>query len=78
MKQLAYSILRYFGVYWLARKFFRKQLLILCYHGISVRDEHQWWPGVFMRGAVFRRRLELLWCSAIRRTLQWVDSRGSL
>jgi peptidoglycan/xylan/chitin deacetylase (PgdA/CDA1 family) len=35
-------------------------LLILCYHGISVQDEHEWWPGVFMTESRFRRRLQIL------------------
>jgi peptidoglycan/xylan/chitin deacetylase (PgdA/CDA1 family) len=60
MKQLMYRILRYLGVYWIASRFIRHRLFILCYHGISVKDEHQFWPGVFMREAVFRERLELL------------------
>jgi peptidoglycan/xylan/chitin deacetylase (PgdA/CDA1 family) len=38
----------------------RNQLLILCYHGISQDDEHEWNPGLFMRPQVFERRLEIL------------------
>jgi peptidoglycan/xylan/chitin deacetylase (PgdA/CDA1 family) len=36
------------------------RLLILCYHGISLKDEHEWCPGLFLRPDVFRQRLELL------------------
>jgi peptidoglycan/xylan/chitin deacetylase (PgdA/CDA1 family) len=35
-------------------------LVILCYHGISLRDEHQWEGGLYITPAFFRRRLEFL------------------
>lgn len=38
----------------------QRRLLILCYHGISLRDEHEWDPGLFMPPAQFRERLRLL------------------
>lgn len=38
----------------------RNRLLILCYHGISLADEHKWEPGLFMSREVFRSRLQLL------------------
>lgn len=37
-----------------------RQLLILCYHGISIDDEHEWAPGLFMSAAQFAARLERL------------------
>ena len=37
----------------------QKRLLILGYHGLSLRDEHDWRP-LFMRPAFFYRRLEIL------------------
>jgi peptidoglycan/xylan/chitin deacetylase (PgdA/CDA1 family) len=60
MKETIYKWLGWCGVFWICRLFFRKQLLILCYHGISIQDEHNWWPGVFMTEGRFRRRLQLL------------------
>jgi len=36
------------------------RLLILCYHGISRRDEHLWRPSTYMEPSVFRERLEIL------------------
>jgi len=38
----------------------RNSLLILCYHGISLRDEHKWWPHLFITAEHFRQRLECL------------------
>lgn len=60
MKDTIYMWLGRFGVFWLFRLFFRNQLLILCYHGISLQDEHKWWPGVFMTENRFTKRLHLL------------------
>jgi len=37
-----------------------KRLLILCYHGFALRDEHRWDPQLFMSGETFRRRLRFL------------------
>jgi peptidoglycan/xylan/chitin deacetylase (PgdA/CDA1 family) len=37
----------------------RQRLLILCYHGLSLRDEHLW-RNLFVTPAFFRRRLEIL------------------
>jgi peptidoglycan/xylan/chitin deacetylase (PgdA/CDA1 family) len=38
----------------------RQRLAILCYHGISLRDEHQWDSRLFHSAAQFRERLETL------------------
>jgi peptidoglycan/xylan/chitin deacetylase (PgdA/CDA1 family) len=38
----------------------RKRLLILCYHGISMEDEHLWRPRLYMVPEVLERRLETL------------------
>jgi len=35
-------------------------LLILCYHGISLADEHIWEPSLYLRPDSFRDRLKLL------------------
>jgi acetyltransferase-like isoleucine patch superfamily enzyme/peptidoglycan/xylan/chitin deacetylase (PgdA/CDA1 family) len=37
-----------------------RQLLILCYHGISIDDEHEWAPGLYISPAMFESRLERL------------------
>jgi peptidoglycan/xylan/chitin deacetylase (PgdA/CDA1 family) len=38
----------------------RRRLLILCYHGVSLHDEHEWNPSLFISSATLSRRLELL------------------
>lgn len=37
-----------------------RRLLILCYHGVSLRDEHEWNGRLFVSPAFLRRRFELL------------------
>ncbi len=38
----------------------RQRLLILCYHGISLEDEHLWRPGLYMTPELLATRLETL------------------
>jgi len=38
----------------------QRQLLILCYHGISQHDEHHWRPRLYMAREQFDRRLQML------------------
>jgi len=37
-----------------------QQLLILCYHGVSIDDEHEWGPGLYMTSDGLASRFELL------------------
>jgi peptidoglycan/xylan/chitin deacetylase (PgdA/CDA1 family) len=38
----------------------RQRLSILCYHGVSLLDEHRWSPALYMPPALFRSRLQTL------------------
>ena len=46
---------------WLAESNWRQErLLILCYHGVSRYDEHEWDASLYMTPAQLRRRMQLL------------------
>lgn len=57
-----FRVVRGTGVMSLVRRsaWRRRRLLILCYHGISIDDEHEWNPLLYMRQELFRRRLRAL------------------
>jgi len=38
----------------------RQRLLVLCYHGVSLDDEHRWRPALYMEPAVLEQRFEML------------------
>jgi peptidoglycan/xylan/chitin deacetylase (PgdA/CDA1 family) len=38
----------------------RERLLVLCYHGISLGDEHEWNPELYVSQPFFERRLALI------------------
>ena len=52
--------LKYTGCFWLARRLTGNGLRILCYHGISVADEHEFRGRLFMRLETFKARMEQL------------------
>jgi len=37
-----------------------RRLLILCYHGVSLHDEHEWNPALYLTQEQLRRRLRML------------------
>ena len=62
LKHSALQLAKYLGVFgMLAGSHWRQQRLpILCYHGLSLRDEHEWEPLLYITPELFRRRLEIL------------------
>jgi len=38
----------------------QRRLLVLCYHGIALEDEHRWSPSLYMSPSLLRERFELL------------------
>lgn len=62
VKRAALSAFKRMGVFSAVRdsRWRSRRLLILCYHGISLDDEHKWNPVLFMSDAEFRERMALL------------------
>lgn len=59
-KRLVLYALKYCGGFRLSRVLTRDALRILCYHGISITDEHHFRQTLFMRPETFRSRMEML------------------
>ncbi len=60
LKLAVYHSCRAAGVFALARRLTARRLRILCYHGISVSDEHAYSATLFMRVATLRSRLQTI------------------
>lgn len=60
MKRLFLSICRLFGLFHLAKQLTASRPRILCYHGISLEDEHLFRPGLFMQPSTFAQRIQLI------------------
>ncbi len=45
-------------LHWIQRA--RRTLLILCYHGVSQTDEHEWDPTLYIEPDLFRRRMQAI------------------
>jgi peptidoglycan/xylan/chitin deacetylase (PgdA/CDA1 family) len=62
VRRSALSPLKGAGVFrWVKNSEWRRErLLILCYHGISLEDEHEWWPALFLTPQLLERRLQML------------------
>ena len=48
------------GLFTASKHLRAQRLLILCYHGLSFEDEHEWNPSLYIDRATFRNRLEML------------------
>jgi peptidoglycan/xylan/chitin deacetylase (PgdA/CDA1 family) len=53
-------VAKYTGMFALSRRLMANRLRILCYHGASLSDEHEFRPSMFMTPARFRQRMEYL------------------
>ena len=59
-RRLLLHVARALGIFALARRLTSRWVRILCYHGISIGDQHEFSPGLFMRSETFERRLRTL------------------
>jgi len=62
LKHAALDILRSCGIFSLAMnsRWRQRRLLILCYHGTSIEDEHLWQPRLYVEPQKLEQRLEYL------------------
>lgn len=62
VKRAALSLLKSAGLFraFESSRWRRGGVAILCYHGISLADEHEWDPSLYMSPEDFERRLEIL------------------
>lgn len=62
LKQAPLTVFKKLGAFerMLGSSWRRNRLLILCYHGVSLDDEHEWNPALYLTVDALRRRLEIL------------------
>jgi peptidoglycan/xylan/chitin deacetylase (PgdA/CDA1 family) len=62
LKQSSFSVSKQLGLTGLVAhsEWRRRRLLILCYHGVSLDDEHRWDPQLYVPPSHLERRLQLL------------------
>ncbi len=62
IKQTALETLRGVGAFEAVSRsdWRRNRLLVLCYHGISLEDEHEWNAGLYIPQSLFERRMRFL------------------
>jgi peptidoglycan/xylan/chitin deacetylase (PgdA/CDA1 family) len=60
LRQTMLVVFKALGGFALARMVTRRGLRIICYHGISLRDEHCFQPKLFIRENTFRERMAYL------------------
>lgn len=62
LKHVTLSTLQNLGGFRLASisNWRRQRLLILCYHGLALKDEDQWCPGLYITPQLFQARMDAL------------------
>ena len=62
LKRFALGTFKTFGLFRLSAGsgWRRRRLVILCYHGVSIDDEHEWDPQLYISSTLFEQRLRLL------------------
>ena len=60
LKNSIFFISKYLGLFAISRVLVRKKIRVLCYHGFTMKDEHQNVPGLFIEPGEFKRRLDYL------------------
>src|SRR5437762_12844181 len=58
--RLALYLMKFLGLFRLARHVTRDGLRIICYHGFAVAEEHKFRSTLFIRDDFFRKRMEYL------------------
>lgn len=59
--RFALRVIKFCGLFSIARYLTRDGLRILCYHGFALGDEHNYRGKLFIQGDFFRRRIEYLY-----------------
>lgn len=60
LKRVLLQMCELLGLFVLARRLTRTRLRILCYHGFSIGDQHEFSPLLFLRTETFARHLKLI------------------
>ncbi len=60
LKRTILLIVKYIGLFHVAKFFYRKRIRILCYHGFSLRNEEQFAPGLFIKPEILDQRMKFL------------------
>lgn len=60
LKRTFFHLCKLFGLFYLARKSYKKNPRVLCYHGFTMDDEHLFRAGLFIEPDVFDKRMKYL------------------
>ena len=62
VKRTSLQVCKNLGLFHLSQhsRWRQRRLLILCYHGVSLEDEHEWNPPLYMKPSDLEARFEML------------------